>query len=96
MSGANSIMGVLGVQEIDDALAQASRGKMRALDILDRLEDLRIELLSGAISRDKLMQLSQVVSARRAEVTDPHLAEVLDEIDLRAQVELAKYDDSEQ
>jgi hypothetical protein len=36
-----------------------------------------------------------VVSARRAEITDPHLAEVLDEIDLRAQVELAKYDDSQ-
>jgi Class II flagellar assembly regulator len=93
MSGASSIMGVLGVQEIDDALAQASRGKMRALDILDRLEDLRIELLSGAISREKLTQLSQVVSARRAETTDPRLAEVLDEIDLRAQVELAKYGD---
>ena len=96
VSGASSVMGVLGVQEIDDALAQASRGKLRALDILDRLEDLRIELLSGAISRDKLTQLSQVVSARRAEVTDPRLAEVLDEIDLRAQVELAKYDDSNQ
>jgi hypothetical protein len=95
VSGASSVMGVLGVQEIDDALAQASRGKMRALDILDRLEDLRIELLSGAISRDKLTQLSQVVTAHRAEVTDPRLAEVLDEIDLRAQVELAKYDDSQ-
>lgn len=92
MSGASSIMGVLGVQEIDDALAQASRGKMRALDILDRLENLRIELLSGAISREKLVQLSSVVTARRAEVTDPQLAEVLDQIDLRAQVELAKYD----
>jgi hypothetical protein len=96
MSGASSIMGVLGVQEIDDALGQASRGKMRAIDILDRLEELRIELLSGAISRDKLMQLSQVVSARRSEVTDPQLGQVLDEIDLRAQVELAKYDDSKQ
>jgi len=95
VSSTSSVMGVLGVQEIDDALAQASRGKMRALDILDRLEDLRIELLSGAISREKLTELSQVVSARRAEVTDPRLAEVLDQIDLRAQVELAKYDDSQ-
>jgi len=92
MSGTSSVSGVLGVQEIDDALAQASRGKLRALDILDRLEDLRIELLSGAISREKLVMLTQVVSARRAQVTDPRLAEVLDEIDLRAQVELAKYE----
>jgi hypothetical protein len=94
MSSASSVMGVLGVQEIDDALSQASKGKMRALDILERLDDLRIELLTGAISREKLTQLSQVVSAHRADVTDPHLAEVLDEIDLRAQVELAKYEDS--
>jgi hypothetical protein len=92
MSGTASVSGVLGVQEIDDALAQASRGKMRALDILDKLEDLRIELLTGTISREKLTQLTQVVSARRADVTDPRLAEVLDEIDLRAQVELAKYE----
>jgi len=95
MSSASNVMGVLGVQEIDDALSQASRGKMRALDILDRLEDLRIELLAGAISREKLTQLSQVVSAHRDKVTDPQLAEVLGEIDLRAQVELAKYDQSQ-
>ena len=92
MSGTSGVSGVLGVQEIDDALAQASRGKLRALDILDRLEDLRIELLTGAITREKLMQLTQVVSARRGQVTDPRLGEVLDEIDLRAQVELAKYE----
>jgi hypothetical protein len=49
--------------------------------------------LTGVISRDKLRKLTQVVSARRGEVTDPRLKEVLDEIDLRAQVELAKYEE---
>lgn len=87
----NSIAGVLGVQEVDDALAHASKGKLRAQDILDRLDDLRLQLLSGAISKDKLVQLARMVSSRRAQVTDPRLAEILDEIDLRAQVELAKY-----
>lgn len=91
LSGTNPVSGILGVQEVDDALAHASRGKMRAEDILDRLESLRLELLSGGISRDKLMQLSRIVAARRAQVKDPRLAEILDEIDLRAQVELAKY-----
>jgi hypothetical protein len=92
ISGTAAVTGVLGVQEIDDALAQASRGKMRAMDILDRLDDLRVELLTGVLSREKLVQLTRIVGARRAQVTDPRLAEVLDEIDLRAQVELAKYD----
>jgi hypothetical protein len=91
VSGTGAVSGVLGVQEVDDALAHASRGKLRAQDILDRLEDLRIELLTGAITREKLVQLTRVVSNRRAQVTDPRLAEILDEIDLRAQVELAKY-----
>lgn len=91
IAGAGAVSGILGVQEVDDALAHASKGKLRAQDILDRLDDLRMELLTGAISRDKLLQLAHVVSTRRGEVTDPRLVEVLDEIDLRAQVELAKY-----
>lgn len=91
ISGAGAVTGILGIQEVDDALAHASKSKLRAQDILDRLEDLRIELLSGTVSRDRLLQLSHVVSAHRAEVSDPKLAEILDEIDLRAQVELAKY-----
>ena len=91
VSGTGAVGGVLGVQEVDDALAHASRGKMRAQDILDRLEDLRIGLLTGALSREKLMQLTRIVNARRGQITDPRLTEILDEIDLRAQVELAKY-----
>jgi len=91
VSASNTISGVLGVQEVDDALAHASKGKLRAQDILDRLDDLRIELLTGSISREKLTQLSRIVTARRGQITDPRLLEVLDEIDLRAQVELAKY-----
>jgi hypothetical protein len=94
VSGTGAVSGILGVQEVDDALAHASRGKLRAQDILDRLEDLRIELLTGAISREKLVQLARVVNNRRAQITDPQLTEILDEIDLRAQVELAKYANS--
>jgi hypothetical protein len=91
VSGTGAVSGVLGVQEVDDALAHASRGKLRAQDILDRLEDLRLQLLTGGLSREKLVQLARIVNVRRAQVTDPRLAEILDEIDLRAQVELAKY-----
>jgi hypothetical protein len=91
VGGTGSVSGILGLQEVDDALAHASKGKMRAQDILDRLDDLRIELLTGAISKEKLLQLTRVVSNHRGQVSDPRLSEILDEIDLRAQVELAKY-----
>ncbi len=86
-----AVSGVLGVQEVDDALARAAKGKLRATDLLDRLENLRLDILDGALSVAKLRQLSHIVNTRRPEVTDPHLAEILDEIDLRAQVELAKF-----
>ena len=91
IASATNIAGILGIQEVDDALAHASRGKMRAENILDRLEDLRLELLAGGISKEKLLMLSQVVNSRRAQIKDPRLTAILDEIDLRAQVELAKY-----
>ncbi|MFA4995337.1 MAG: flagellar assembly protein FliX [Bdellovibrionales bacterium] len=91
IAGASAVSGILGVQEVDDALSRASKGKMRAEDILDRLEDLRLELLSGGISREKLLQLTRIVNNRRSQITDPRLAEILDAIDLRAQVELAKH-----
>ena len=91
VSGTGAVSGVLGIQEVDDALDHASRGKLRAQDILDRLEGLRLDLLAGTISPDKLLQLSHVVSARRAQISDPRLVGILDEIDLRAQVELAKH-----
>jgi hypothetical protein len=87
----SSVSGVLGLQEVDDALAHASKGKLRAQDILDRLDNLRVELLTGAISKEKLLQLSRLVSHHRGQVSDPRLSGILDEIDLRAQVELAKY-----
>lgn len=91
LGNVNSVSGILGVQEVDDALAHASRGKMRAQDILNRLDDMRLDLLAGTLSREKLLQLSRIASARRAQIKDPKLAALLDDIDLRAQVELAKY-----
>ncbi len=90
-SALNSISGVLDLQEVDDALARAARGKLRAEDLLEKLDDLRLDLLSGALSKTKLQRLAEVVNSRRTEVSDPKLSEILDEIDLRAQVELAKF-----
>lgn len=85
-----SISGVLALQEVDDAAERESRGKMRAEEMLDKLEEIQHGLLSGSLSAQKLMDLSKVVQSRRVHVDDPRLAEILDQIDLRAQVELAK------
>ncbi len=91
VTGPGAVSGILGAQEVDDALSHASKGKLRAEDILDKLDDLRIQLLEGGISKEKLLQLTRMVNARRSKIDDPKLTAILDDIDLRAQVELAKY-----
>lgn len=60
-------------------------------DILERLEEIRLGLLAGGMSRQRLIELASLVRNRRDSVADPRLAAILDEIDLRAQVELAKH-----
>ncbi len=86
-----AVAGVLDIQEVDDALARAARGKLRAEDLLASLDDLRLDLLAGTLSKNRLSRLSEIVQSRRPTIEDPQLNEILDEIDLRAQVELAKF-----
>ncbi|ACI98796.1 flagellar assembly protein FliX [Rhodospirillum centenum] len=78
------------LQEVEDATTGRRKAKQRAETILDKLDELRLGLLSGTYPRERLLQLIQAVQEQRAQVDDPRLQQVLDEIDLRAQVEIAK------
>ncbi|HXP73282.1 MAG TPA: flagellar assembly protein FliX [Stellaceae bacterium] len=82
--------GLFQLQEVPDALAQRRRAVQRGSTVLDRLDDLRLALLSGSLSPGQLSELQRVVASERGLVDDPRLLAVLDEIDLRAKVELAK------
>ena len=82
---------LLGVQELGDTLSRASRGKLRAEEALKKLDKIRLGLLAGVLPRSELVSLSEVVSQQKESIDDPVLSELLDEIDLRAKVELAKY-----
>ena len=59
-------------------------------ELLDLLEDVRRGLLTGVIPASKLNGLIAAVRSEQAAVTDPKLKSILDEIDLRASVELEK------
>jgi hypothetical protein len=85
---------LLSLQEVNpDGSNKESR--QHAEDLLSELDELRHGLLMGALSRRQLQRLKTLVSARRATVTDSALADILDQIALRAAVELAKYEVSE-
>lgn len=86
------VEGLLTVQEMPDALAGRRRAVQRGSSLLDRLDDLRLALLTGVLSRQRLDDLAHLASTARGTVDDPRLGVILDEIDLRVAVELAKLD----
>jgi hypothetical protein len=81
---------LLALQEVPDAATGRSRALLRGQDMLDHLDEIRLGLLMGAIPQQKLSALIQTVRDNRDQVEDPRIAAVLDEIELRAAVELAK------
>lgn len=87
---ANAVDGLLALQEVPDATDGRSRGIAHGTDLLDRLDEIRHALLRGAIEREHLVDLQRRVMARKAAVDDVRLSAILDEINLRAAVELAK------
>ena len=91
--GFTDLTTVLALQEAPDATTRnraRQRAKERGTLMLDHLEEIRMGLLMGTIPLAKLEQLASLVRAKREQIDDPKLLEILDEIELRAAVELAK------
>lgn len=94
--GTNALEGVdalLAMQEVGDSTEERNRKQAQsyASDLLDRLGLIQDALLRGAIPKENLMQLAKRIREGRAKIQDPRLNEILDEIELRAEVEIAKY-----
>ena len=81
---------ILALQGMDDTTDGRSRGLKHGEHLLDMLDQVRDGLLAGGIPRATLNRLANAVTRRQEQFADPHLQEVLDEIELRAHVELAK------
>ena len=81
---------LLVLQETSEPLTGKRRAVRRATDMLDLLDEMKLGLLAGSIPRNTLRRLSSLVADRRNDFNEPGLQGVIDEIDLRAQVELAK------
>lgn len=92
LAGVSATTSILSAQEVADEGDRPARRQLarRGEDILDRLEEIRRDILAGGVSRQRLENLAQSLRQRRAHVTDPRLIEILDEIELRAAVEIAK------
>lgn len=92
VASVGSVEALLALQGDHDEAGARQRATERAFSLLDVLDDLKIALLEGGVPRSKLVRLMDVLKARRESVSDPRLEAMLDEVETRAAVELAKYD----
>ena len=89
-TGVGSLDALLALQQLDGPTERRRRAVRRAGKILDVLDDLKISLLEGNLGAGALASLTKAVREERGATEDPRLEGVLDEIETRAAVELAK------
>lgn len=85
-----SVDSLLSLQEVPDSTDHRSKGAARAEEMLELLEDVRKGILLGAIPVPNLKNLAHLARNQQKKTDDPKLNELLLEIELRAEVELAK------
>lgn len=91
--GVGGVMGVealLALQDVESPTERKRRSVRRAGRLLDELDGLKIALLGGELSHAQLEGLGRAIREQRAATDDPKLEGLLDEIETRAAVELAK------
>lgn len=90
--GVGAVESVFALQEVPNSTDGRSRAILRDYgnDLLDRLDDLRLGILNGAYSKERLAELAQNLRKKRQNSEDSRLNEIIEEIELRAEVEIAK------
>lgn len=90
----HAVDALLAIQEVEDATTGGGNARAHQWggEVLDRLDSIRLGLLTGGIPVSELHSITDLVTRQRQNVSDPALQEILDEIELRARVELAKHE----
>lgn len=84
------VSALMALQGVEGPLEKRRRAMKRGAGLLDRLDEMKMALLSGDADEATLERLARTLREERPEGGDPGLEAVLDQIDLRASVELAK------
>ncbi len=85
-----ALSSLLAIQEAPDPTTGKKRAVLHGATLLDELKELQVGLVQGWVSEDKLRSLAHMLDQPRPAIDDPGLNQVLDDIELRAAVELAK------
>lgn len=89
---AQGVNNFLFLQEISDEQVGRQKALQQGKKAIQALEELHRDLLLGRVPESTLRRLEGMVAQKRETFTDPRLAQLLDEIELRTAVELAKLD----
>lgn len=90
MQAAAGIDAILALQAVEGPLTGRKKAVRRGASLLDMLDEIKSDLLIGRISPDRLDHLAGMLSEAR-ERSLPGLDALLDDIELRVRVELAKF-----
>lgn len=90
VSSASSINNLLSLQEIQDDGKGNQKAMEQGHDMLDSLEQLRHSILTGSIPVHILRNINNQLAVKKQYISDPRLMEIIEDIELRASVELAK------
>lgn len=85
-----SLDALMALQQEEGPLERRRRAVSRAGTMLDLLDEVKLALLDGTTSLPALERLARAVRSERSETHDPQLEGLLDQIETRALVELAK------
>jgi hypothetical protein len=86
---ATGIDALLALQAVDDPLLAKRKAVRRGSALLDALAAAQADLLTGEVGEGRLNQMMALVTQAR-EAIDPELDALIDDIELRVRVELAK------
>lgn len=85
-----NVSALMALQGVEDPTERRRRAVRRGGGLLDRLDELKLAMLGGEAGEAALDRLARAVREERPADPDAGLTAVLDQIDLRAAVELAK------
>ena len=90
VSGVGSVSALIALQDVGGPLERRRRAVGRAGRILDVLDEVKLALIDGEVSGRDLDRLMRAVREERLATDDGALEGILNEIETRAAVELAK------
>jgi hypothetical protein len=75
------------LQEFSD---ETSKAKDYGNSLLEELNELKLEIASGQVSTEKLLQIKETLQNKQFEIEDMNLKNLIEDIELRANIEILK------